>query len=271
MGLHPLWATTLIYVLSAAGHRRAWRPAALRQFFDAARRCGSSSWASGATNATFNWAVSIGEVVRVVLLVLPDAPVVTAAGARDPARKSSRPARSCAWRWRSPARPWCSSHGTDGGGAHTVAACFLPDVLALLGGFAFALNNVMLKRAVGAVRRRAARWPCSWAARWWPVHHGGGAVGRRRSAGRRIGPLASTAVAAAGVGAVALAFMGVQPVPAIRRGAPVRGGHRGGDALRGAVRRADVRVVGRRHAARATVLDGGRVDPGRRRWPACLR
>src|SRR6195952_3177085 len=66
MGLHPLWATTFIYVLSALAIV-AWRPAALRQFVRH-----PALWliflGSGATNATFNWAVSIGDVVRVVLL-----------------------------------------------------------------------------------------------------------------------------------------------------------------------------------------------------------
>src|ERR1700748_1279290 len=66
MGLHPLWATTLVYVLSAAPMVPG-RPAALRQLATQ-----PVLWliflGSGATNATFNWAVSIGDVVRVVLL-----------------------------------------------------------------------------------------------------------------------------------------------------------------------------------------------------------
>ena len=67
MGLHPLWATAQIYVLSALAIIAV--AAALR----CASCCASRAlWliflASGATNATFNWAVSIGDVVRVVLL-----------------------------------------------------------------------------------------------------------------------------------------------------------------------------------------------------------
>src|SRR5471030_1095573 len=66
MGLHPLWATTVIYVLSAAAIA-LWRPKALRQVATQ-----PALWlifiASGTTNATFNWSVSIGDVVRVVLL-----------------------------------------------------------------------------------------------------------------------------------------------------------------------------------------------------------
>ncbi|HEY9105755.1 MAG TPA: EamA family transporter, partial [Roseateles sp.] len=66
LGLHPLWATTVIYVLSALAII-AWRPGAARQLVRE-----PALWllvlASGTTNATFNWAVSIGDVVRVVLL-----------------------------------------------------------------------------------------------------------------------------------------------------------------------------------------------------------
>ena len=65
-GLHPLWATTVVYLLSAAVIA-AWRPRSLRQLAGT-----PALWlicvASGTTNATFNWAVSIGDVVRVVLL-----------------------------------------------------------------------------------------------------------------------------------------------------------------------------------------------------------
>ena len=53
MGLHPLWATTLIYILSALAIS-LWRPAALRQVATQ-----PALWvifiASGTTNATFNW------------------------------------------------------------------------------------------------------------------------------------------------------------------------------------------------------------------------
>src|SRR6195952_5801334 len=66
LGLHPLWATALVYVLSALAIT-AWRPGALRQVATQ-----PALWviflASGSTNACFNWAVSIGDVVRVVLL-----------------------------------------------------------------------------------------------------------------------------------------------------------------------------------------------------------
>ncbi len=66
LGMHSLWTTTWIYALSAAVVLARY-PAALAQTF-------SSPWlvllalAAGLTNACFNWGVTVGEVVRVVLL-----------------------------------------------------------------------------------------------------------------------------------------------------------------------------------------------------------
>ena len=65
-GLHPLWATLLFFALGGAvialTRPQAW----------ATVRRTPALWvlalASGATNAAFNWGVSTGEVVRVVLL-----------------------------------------------------------------------------------------------------------------------------------------------------------------------------------------------------------
>ena len=66
LGVHPLWSTALIYALVTA-LLALWRPAALR---DVLRT--RSLWvlvlASGCTNAAFNWGVTVGDVVRVVLL-----------------------------------------------------------------------------------------------------------------------------------------------------------------------------------------------------------
>ena len=65
-GVHPLWATVLVYVVALAV-LLAWRPGALAH----ALRAPSLWWlvlASGATNAAFNWGMAIGDVVRVVLL-----------------------------------------------------------------------------------------------------------------------------------------------------------------------------------------------------------
>ena len=65
-GLHPLWATALMYVLAVAT-LLVLRPQALTL----ARRH-PALWllalATGLTNVAFNWAVTVGDVVRVVLL-----------------------------------------------------------------------------------------------------------------------------------------------------------------------------------------------------------
>jgi drug/metabolite transporter (DMT)-like permease len=66
LGVHPLWATALTYALVAAV-LVGGRPAAAREVLRT-----RSLWvlvlASGFTNATFNWGVTTGDVVRVVLL-----------------------------------------------------------------------------------------------------------------------------------------------------------------------------------------------------------
>ena len=65
-GLHPLWATALVYLFSMAC-LLALRPAAPRL----AWRHPALWWlalAAGLTNVGFNWAVTVGDVVRVVLL-----------------------------------------------------------------------------------------------------------------------------------------------------------------------------------------------------------
>ncbi len=144
MGLHPLWATTVIYVLSALVIV-AWRPGALRLFLDH-----PALWVivlgSGVTNATFNWAVSIGDVVRVVLLfyLMPLWSLLLARVILKEKLTGSAVARVA---MALVGAALVLSHGAaptgDAGARH---AALLPDVLALLGGFAFALNNVMLKR-----------------------------------------------------------------------------------------------------------------------------
>ena len=143
MGLHPLWATTLVYTLSAAAIV-AWRPASLRQVLTQ-----PALWliflASGATNATFNWSVSIGDVVRVVLLfyLMPLWSLLLARVILHEKLTASAIAR-VAMALVGAALVLSRGHGPHAGDAATP---LLPDVLALLGGFAFALNNVMLKRA----------------------------------------------------------------------------------------------------------------------------
>ena len=138
-GLHPLWATALIYLLAVLAIT-LWRPAAWGQLL----RTPSLWWlvlASGATNAAFNWGVTIGDVVRVVLLfyLMPLWAVLLARlllGERLSAAAALRVVLALAGAavvlWPQP------------------AALPLPRTLAeglgVLGGFTFALNNVMLRR-----------------------------------------------------------------------------------------------------------------------------
>jgi drug/metabolite transporter (DMT)-like permease len=140
MGLHPLWATTIIYVLSALAIL-AWRPTALRQFLGH-----PALWliflGSGVTNATFNWAVSIGDVVRVVLLFYL-MPLWSLLLARVILKEKLTPSAIARVAMALAGAALVLSRGGAFGGAR---AGVLPDALALLGGFAFALNNVMLKR-----------------------------------------------------------------------------------------------------------------------------
>lgn len=147
-GLHALWATVLIYALAVVLITVA-RPAAWRELLRT-----PALWvlviASGTTNATFNWAVTIGDVVRVVLLfyLMPLWAVLLArlllkerltplAGLRVALALAG--AAIVLW----PAQ----------GGMPLPQA--LPEWLAILGGFTFALNNVMLRRE--AHRSEAAR------------------------------------------------------------------------------------------------------------------
>lgn len=138
-GLHPLWATALVYgavVLALTLARpRAWRDLATTPVL----------WvlllAAGTTNASFNWGVTAGDVVRVVLLfyLMPLWAVLLARlllGERITGAAGVRIALALAGAlvvlW------------PEGGGLPLPRS--LPDWLGVLGGFTFALNNVMLRR-----------------------------------------------------------------------------------------------------------------------------
>jgi drug/metabolite transporter (DMT)-like permease len=145
-GLHSLWSTVLIYG-AAALVVSLWRPQAWGQL---ARS--PALWlimlASGCTNLGFNWGVTVGEVARVVLLFYLT-PLWTLLLAR----------------WlldeHADAAVWLRVAMALGGavlvltsGADVAAATSRPasmpllaDVLAIGGGFFFALNNVMLRRS----------------------------------------------------------------------------------------------------------------------------
>ncbi len=136
-GVHPLWATTLVYAAAALVVLACVR-GALRDFI-------AHPWllwlalASGLTNVGFNWAVTIGDVVRVVLLfyLMPAWSALLAwlmLGERPTRASLLRVALSlagvviilkpegAAWPWPSGAADW----------------------LALLGGLSFALTNLLL-------------------------------------------------------------------------------------------------------------------------------
>jgi drug/metabolite transporter (DMT)-like permease len=148
-GLHPLVATVLIYLLAVLVLSVA-RPAAWREVLTH-----PALWvlvlASGTTNAAFNWAVTIGDVVRVVLLfyLMPVWAVLLArALLREPldgatlARVAVALAGALVILW-----------PRDGAGWPVPRS--LPEWLGVIGGFSFAVNNVMLRRE--AARSEAAR------------------------------------------------------------------------------------------------------------------
>ena len=149
LGLHPLWATAVVYTLTVIVIT-LWRPSAWRHLVRT-----PALWvlvlAAGTTNASFNWAVTVGDVVRVVLLfyLMPLWAVLLArlvlgerltplAGLRVVLALTG--AAIVLW----PAQ----------GGLPLPRA--LPEWLAVLGGFSFALNNVMLRRQAGHPRASLA-------------------------------------------------------------------------------------------------------------------
>lgn len=147
-GLHPLWTTAAIYAMAVLAIAAA-RPAALRELLRT-----PVLWlillASGTTNATFNWGVTVGDVVRVVLLfyLMPLwavllARLVLKEALTGPAllRVAMALAGALIVLWPENGQP--------------LGALQLTDLLGLVGGFSFALNNVLLRRE--AARSESAR------------------------------------------------------------------------------------------------------------------
>ncbi|MEO7116861.1 MAG: DMT family transporter [Caldimonas sp.] len=156
-GLHPLWTTTIVFALASLGIA-AMRPSALGQLLRT-----PALWlllvAAGITNATFNWAIVVGDVVRVVLLfyLMPIWAVVFARlilGERLDRSAALRIALGAVGAaivlWPSPA-----SEATGGWAASLPVPVTLADWLGLVGGASFAFNNVMLRRE--AARSGASR------------------------------------------------------------------------------------------------------------------
>ncbi len=137
-GLHPLWATALIYLLAVLV-LSLWRPSSWLQLLRA-----PALWvlvlASGTTNAAFNWGVTLGDVVRVVLMfyLMPLWAVLLARLLLGERLTPLALLRGLLALGGAAIVLWPA-----GGGLplpHTLA-----EALGLLGGFAFALNNVMLR------------------------------------------------------------------------------------------------------------------------------
>lgn len=138
-GLHPLWATALCYLLVSAA-LALWRPGALR---DVLRT--PTLWvlvfASGCTNAAFNWGVTTGDVVRVVLLfyLMPLWTLLLAAALLHEPLQRGVLLRVALALGGALVILW----PPDGGWPLPQRAA---DWLGLIGGASFALNNVMLRR-----------------------------------------------------------------------------------------------------------------------------
>jgi len=141
-GLHPLWATAVMYCAILLG-LLALRPGLWAQV-----RQHPQLWllalSSGLNNVAFNWAVTVGDVVRVILLfyLMPVWGLLLAwrvLGERPTPMALLRLALALAGlvlvllpEGASPARLWENLSMADG--------------LALMGGFTFALTNVTLRR-----------------------------------------------------------------------------------------------------------------------------
>ena len=138
-GLHPMWATAIIYIF-AIGCLAVVRPNAWRGLL----KHPALWWlvlAAGLSNVGFNWAVTVGDVVRVVLLfyLMPGWVVLLAwplLGEKPTAGSLLRLALALAGVvivLKTPGSNWPLPES-------------LADWLALMGGFSFALTNILLRK-----------------------------------------------------------------------------------------------------------------------------
>jgi len=138
-GVHPLWATAITYGFAVLC-LTAFQPRAWRGFV----KYPALWWlvlAAGLTNIGFNWAVTLGDVVRAVLLFyLMPAWVVLLAWPM----LGEKPTRGALLRLglaltgvvivlKTPSSPWPVPES-------------LPDWMALMAGFSFALTNILLRK-----------------------------------------------------------------------------------------------------------------------------
>jgi drug/metabolite transporter (DMT)-like permease len=138
-GWHPLWATAIMYGLAviclSIAKPRAWRGML------AVPALWLIAVGAGLANVGFNWAVTLGDVVRVVLLfyLMPAWAIFLAwiiLGERPTRSTLARVALALlgvALVLKTPESAWPVPYSAA-------------DWLAIMGGFCFALNNVMLRR-----------------------------------------------------------------------------------------------------------------------------
>ena len=139
LGLHPLWATALVYGLVFA--LLLTRFASTLPYFARHPGLWALAIASGFTNVGFNWAVTVGDVVRVVLLfyLMPAWSVLVAwllLGEKPTAGSLLRLVLAMAGVLvvlKTPESPWPIPSS-------------LPDWLALAGGLSFAITNAYLRK-----------------------------------------------------------------------------------------------------------------------------
>lgn len=163
-GLHPLWATVLVFTLCTAVIT-CWRPHAVKEV-----AVTPALWvlmvAAGTTNAAFNWAVAIGDVVRVVLLFYL-MPLWSVLLARVLLHEKLTPRAAAQVALALAGAVIVLWPGEEAAAASPWRRLPLPRDLAewlgLLGGLTFALNNVMLRREGGR----------SSAGRGWAMFAGG--------------------------------------------------------------------------------------------------
>ena len=141
-GVHPLWATALVFTLAVLGLLLA-RPGVFTR-----TRAYPALWllalSSGLTNVAFNWAVTVGDVVRVVLLfyLMPAWSVLLAWRVLG-----ERPTRTAVLRLvMAFAGVVLVMVPADTSLQRLVGHLSGADLLALAGGFCFALTNVTLRR-----------------------------------------------------------------------------------------------------------------------------
>lgn len=142
LGLHPLWTTALVYA-AVVVVIVLWRPRAVRQV-SATPALWLLVLAAGATNASFNWAMVIGDVVRVILLfyLMPVWAVLLARLLLNEPITRGAALRVALGVAGAAVVLWPAGAGLEA----LPLPRSLADWLGLVGGFSFALNNVMLKR-----------------------------------------------------------------------------------------------------------------------------